>query len=143
VRIFARHGTENAKGRSHRVTAALNCQLDDIFTVEIVWIFREARAPRVLDALIDRKNRHVACAGKPAVAKQALQIGQHANIAVGNCPDAIDEVRARQVQALLWNLGRFEAQQRFGFRAEIAIDFATCNGCGCHCVSPCAIREFL
>jgi len=65
----------------------------------------------MLDALIDRENRHVACAGKAAVAKQALEIGQHAHITVGNCPHAIDEVRPREVQALLGNLGRFKAQQ--------------------------------
>jgi len=55
-RIFARNGAENAKGGSHRVAAALNGKLDDIFAVEIVGIFREARAAGVLDALIDRKE---------------------------------------------------------------------------------------
>jgi len=57
VRIFTRHRAENAKGGSHRVAAALNGKLDDIFAVEIIGIFREARAAGVLDALIDGENR--------------------------------------------------------------------------------------
>src|SRR5260370_1340093 len=48
-----------------------------------------------------------------------------------------------KVQAFLRDFGRFEAQQRIGFCAEIGFYLAACDACGCHGVSPCVIREFL
>jgi hypothetical protein len=81
-----------AKCGSDGVTSTLDGELDDIFTVEIVGIFRETGAGGVFDALIDRKNRHIAGATEAAVPEQALEIRQDAHIAVGNSPHTIDEL---------------------------------------------------
>ena len=38
VRVFARHGAEDAEGRRHRVAAALDGELDDAFAVEVLGV---------------------------------------------------------------------------------------------------------
>ena len=62
---------------------------------------RERRRGRVLDALVDREDRHVAGAAEPAVVEQRLQVAQDLRRAVGAGEDAIDEVRAREVEVLV------------------------------------------
>ena len=89
---------EHAERRGHGVAAALDRQLHDVLGVEVGRVRRERRAGRVLDALIDRQDRHVAGAAQPAGVEQRLQAAQHARRAVRQREDAVDEVGTRQVQ---------------------------------------------
>src|SRR5215469_13220069 len=52
VRVLASHGAEHTERRSDSVAAAFDGQLDDVFAIEIVWVFREAGAAGMLDTLI-------------------------------------------------------------------------------------------
>ena len=52
----------------------------------------------MLDALIDRKDRHVAGARKASGVIHPIQVVQDALVAVGGSKDAIHPVRTRQVQ---------------------------------------------
>ena len=56
VGVLAGDRAENAECGSDGVAAAFDGQLDDVAAVEIIGIFREARAAGVLDALVDGKN---------------------------------------------------------------------------------------
>src|SRR5262249_36628965 len=95
---------------------------------------REARAGGVLDALIDWKNREVAGVAQATVAEHALEVREHADVAVGDGVNLIDEIRTGQMQAILGNFRILESEERFGFGAEEALDFAAAGRC-CHCFS--------
>ena len=84
----------------------------------------------MLNALIHGKNREVAGVREAAVAEQALEICQHAQVAVRGGVDAVDEVRTGQVQAFPGNFRVFEAEKRFGLSAKKLFNAAEC--CGCH-----------
>jgi hypothetical protein len=130
VGVLARDRTENAECGSDGVAAAFDGELDDVAAVEIIRIFREARAAGVLDALVHGENRKIAGAAKAAVAEHALQIGKHANVAISRGVNAIDEVRAREMETLLGDFRRLEPQQGVGFCAEIGFNFSrSCSGC--------------
>ena len=93
---------EHAERRRHGVAAALDRQLHDVLGVEVRRVRRERRAGRVLDALIDRQDRHVAGARQPAVCRTAT--AGCASTRGGRSElreDAVDEIGARQVQRLL------------------------------------------
>ena len=75
--------------------------------VEVVGILGEAGAGGMLDALIDGKNREIAGVAQAAVAEHALQIGEHANVAIGDGVNLIDEVGTGEVQAVLGDFGDF------------------------------------
>src|SRR5262249_35096857 len=105
VRILARDGPKHAKGGSNGVAAAFDGQLDDILAVEVIGIFREAGAAGMLDALVHRQNGHVASAAQAAVAEQALEISEHAQVAVARRINAINKIRTGKMHALLDNFG--------------------------------------
>ena len=114
----ARERAEDAERRGERVAAALDRQLGEVGRIEVEGVRGEARAARVLDALVDRKDAHVAGAAQAAVAVQLLQVAQHLRVAVGLDEDALDEVGPRQMQ-----VGRVErlalvVQQAVGLVAE-------------------------
>jgi hypothetical protein len=98
VRVLAGHRAQHAEGRRDGVGAALDRQADEVLGVEVHRVRREARARRVLDALVDGQDRHVARPAEPAVVEQPLQVAQRAVVAVGQRIDAIDEVRAGQMK---------------------------------------------
>ena len=69
---------------------------DDVLGIEVHRVRREARAGRVLDALIDRQDRHVAaCPPGARDLNSACRLRSTCGVAVGVEPDAVDEVRAR------------------------------------------------
>src|SRR5260370_24929484 len=74
VRVLAADRPQHAERGSDGVTAALDGQLDDILTVEIVGIFRKAGASRVLDTLVDGKNGKVTRAIPPVAGAHALKV---------------------------------------------------------------------
>ena len=82
VGVLARDGAEHPEGGSHGVAAAFDGQLDDVPAIKIIGILGEACSAGVLNALVDRQNREITCTAEPAVTKHALQICQHAKIAV-------------------------------------------------------------
>jgi hypothetical protein len=55
VRVLARHHAQHAEGRGHRVAAAFDSELHDVFRIEVDRVLREAGAGAVLDALVDRR----------------------------------------------------------------------------------------
>jgi len=80
---------------------------------------RRRRSSRgMLDSLIDREDREIACSGETAGVEEALQTAERHCRAVGLDEDAIDEVGSRQVERLLGDLRAGVAQQGFRFRAE-------------------------
>ena len=79
---------------------------------------RERRAGGMLDALIDRQDRHVAGAGEPAVIEQRLQLAEHRHRAVRIEVNALDEIGARQVQRLFRNRLALVLQQSGGVGSE-------------------------
>src|SRR5438552_2235220 len=130
VSVLASDRAENAKSRGDGVALAFDSELDDVFAVEVVGVFREAGAGGVLDALIDGKNREIASVTQAAVAEHALKTSEHAHVTVGEGVDAVDEVRAGELQAILGDFRRFEAEKGFSFCAEVGFDFAAaCDGC--------------
>src|SRR5258708_1860011 len=124
VGIQAGNGAEDAEGGGDGVAAAFDGELDDVAAVKIIGILGEAGAAGMFDALIDGEYGEIAGAAEAALAKHALEIGEHAHVAVGGGVDAVDEVRAGEMQALLGDFGRFESQQGFGFCAEVRFDFS-------------------
>src|SRR5262249_40251366 len=126
-------GAEHAESGSDRVAAAFDGELDDIFAVEIIGIFREAGAGGMFDALIDRKNGDVACTGEAAGVEQTVEIRKDPRIAVRRSEDAVDKIRARKMKALFCDFGRMEAEQGIGFCAEKLLNGTCCSCCG-HCL---------
>jgi hypothetical protein len=78
----------------------------------------------VFDALVNGEDREIACFAKAAGAEEPLEIGEHAEVTVRESVDAVNEIGAREVEALLGNFGGFEAEERFGFGAEELFDVA-------------------
>ena len=101
VRPVPRERAEHAERRRHRVAPTFDSELHDLPGVEVLRVGSERRARRVLDALVDREDRDVPGAGQAAVLVDRRQVAQDAVRAVGAGPDAIDEVRPRQVQQRL------------------------------------------
>ena len=67
VRVLPRDDAERAVRRGDGVAAALDRELDDVGRVEVGRVLREARAGRVLDALVDGEDREVARPAESAV----------------------------------------------------------------------------
>ena len=91
---------EHAEGRGERVAAALDGEPDEVLGVEVHGVRREARAAGVLDALVDRQDRDVAGAGQAARSRSShCEVAQDVRLDRSRRrDDAVDEVRARQVQ---------------------------------------------
>ena len=77
VGVAARHGTQHANGRGDGVAAALDRQLHDVGGIEVGGVGREGGRSRVLDALVDGKDRHVPGAPQATVVQQRLEAAQH------------------------------------------------------------------
>jgi hypothetical protein len=118
VRVFPRHRPQDSIGRGHRITAALDGQPHDVFRVKIVRVFRETRSAGMLDALVHRQNRKVACAAQPAVIHNPLQVPQHPIIAVRHRKQTVHHVRSGQMQPVLGDFRVLEVQQVIGLVAE-------------------------
>ena len=124
VRVLARNRAEHAEGRSYGVAAAFDGEFYDVLAVEIIRVLREAGAAGMLDSLIHWQDREITGFAQPPVAEHPLQIGQHAEVAVGSGIDAIDKVRSGKIQALLRDFRRLESQQEIRLRAKIGFDFS-------------------
>src|SRR6266702_6264563 len=122
VGVLASDGTEDAVGGSDGVAAAFDGELDDVFTIEIVGILGEAGAGGVLDALVDGENGEIASIAEAAGAEEALKIGEHSDVAVGEGVDTIDEIGAGEMQAFLGDFWGFEAEKGFSLGAEELFD---------------------
>ena len=122
--VAAGGGAERAERRGDGVAAALDGELDDLGRVEVVRVLGERGAGRVLDALVDGQDRHVAGAGQAAVRRRAS--GASAAPASGrseSSDDPVDEVRPGKVQALAsgWSC-RCGREQRFRIVTEDRLD---------------------
>ena len=71
----------------------------------------------MLHPLVHRQDGEVAGAGQAAVAEQGGQGTQDPRGPVAHHPDPVDEIRPRQVQALLGEARAFVSQQVVGLGA--------------------------
>ena len=126
---------EHAERRGDRVAAALDRQLHDVLGIEVRRVRRERRAGGMLDALVDRQDRDVAGAARAGRCRTAdcrppSTRGGRSDAAY----DAVDEVRTRQVQAVLRDRPALVLQQRCVAaekRLDSAQSFARCNSTCC------------
>src|SRR5437899_3704373 len=118
VSVFSGYRTEHTVGGGHGVATAFNCQFYDVFSVKIIRVLGKACSRRMLNALIDRENRQVACAPQAAVVNHPLKVGEHPVVAVRYREQAVDDVGPRQVEEVLGDLRLAEAQKVVGLVAE-------------------------
>ena len=72
----------------------------------------------MLDALVHRQDGEVPCAAQPAMLYDALQVAEHAIVAVRDGIEAVHHVGSGQVQTVLRDLRVLEVEQGIGFIAE-------------------------
>ena len=94
-------------------------ELDDVLGIEVGGVRGEAGAGGVFDALIDGQDGQVAGAREAAGAEHALEVAENAVIAVAGDEDAIDEIRAGQMQRLLGDGLANVPQQAIGLGTQI------------------------
>jgi hypothetical protein len=87
-------------GRAHGLTEvgrlnACERELHDVGGIDVVGVGREGRGGRMLDALVDRQDRHVARARKAPVVVDRLQVAQDVDGPVAQRDHPVDEVRPR------------------------------------------------
>src|SRR5688500_3930242 len=75
----------------------------------------------MLDALVDRQDRHVTRAGETATAEHPLQRAEDPWRAIRQRDDAVDEVRSGQMQRFFWNRPALVLQKP-GIAPENAFD---------------------
>ena len=78
----------------------------------------------MLDALVDRQYRQVAAAAQAAMVEHLLKAAQHRRRTVRESDYAVDEIRARQLQAGFRDALADVAQQAFGLGAQQLDDVA-------------------
>ena len=132
VRVLARDGAQHAQCGRDGVALSFDRELYDVLAVEIFRIFREACACRMLDALVHWQNRKITGAAEPPGVEHAMQAGQHARVAIGDGPDAVQKIRTRQVQVVFRNLRRLESEQGIRPRTQVGLNRTSC--CGSHCL---------
>ncbi len=76
----------------------------------------------MLDPLVHRQDGEVARAAEPAMGHDALQVAEHAVVAVRDGIQAVHHVRPGKVQTLLRDLGVLEVEQGLGLVAEQLCD---------------------
>jgi len=118
VGVLARHRAQHAERRGDAVAAAFDGQSHDVFRVEEIRVGREGGAGGMLDALVHRQQGQIAAAGQAAVVQQRGEVAQYRRLAVGLGDDAIDEIRAGQVQPRLRDAAAFVLEELVGFVAE-------------------------
>ena len=96
VGVLARDDPQHAEGRGDGVAATLDRELDDVRRVEVGRVGREGRPRRVLDALVDREDRHVAAPAEPAVVEDLLEAAQDLDRSIGAREGALDVVGPRR-----------------------------------------------
>ena len=101
VRPLAADRAEDAERRGERVAAAVDGEAHEVLGVEVGGVGREARARRVLDALVDREDRHVARAGEAARVHEPGQVAQHVAVAVAVDEQPVHPVGPGQVEQRL------------------------------------------
>ena len=74
VGVLPAHASQHPEGGRDGVAATLDGEFDDLLTVEVDRVLREARTRGMFDALIDRKDRHVSGPAEPAVVVDRLDV---------------------------------------------------------------------
>jgi hypothetical protein len=77
VGVPARHRAEHTERGRNRVASALDGQFDDVGRIEVQRVGSERGRCRMLDALIDRKDRQVAGVGQATVTVDLAKAAQH------------------------------------------------------------------
>ena len=122
VGVFTGRHAQDSQGGSYGVTAALNGQLHNIFSVEINRVLGEGSTRAMLDALVHGKNGNVAGAGQAAGGIKPLEVVQNPLIAVCRGENAIDPIRARDMKGVLGNSLAFVAQEILGVFAQMLFE---------------------
>ena len=113
VRILAGHRGQYPQGRGYGVAAALDGQLDDVFRIEIYGVRRKRRRRCMFDSLVHRQDRKVAGTSQPAVIKHGRQRAEHIDGPIAGDKDAVQKIRAGQVQGLFGKTFAGIGQQGF------------------------------
>src|SRR5690606_12613289 len=82
VRPLAAARAQDANGRRDGVAASFVCQLDDLFGIEVVRVWRETRARGVLDPLVDWEDRKVPRLRQTAGVENCLHVSENGHRAV-------------------------------------------------------------
>jgi hypothetical protein len=98
VCVLARDRAQHAIGGTHRVAATLDGQLDDVLGVEVRRVRSKRRTGRMLNALVDGKNAHIASTAQAACVHHGLKVAEDRWAAVGIGKHTIDEVCTWQMQ---------------------------------------------
>ena len=80
----------------------------------------------MLDALVHWQNRKITGAAEPPGVEHAMQAGQHARVAIGYGPDAVQKIRTGQVQVVFRNLRGLEPEQGIRLRSQVGLNRASC-----------------
>jgi hypothetical protein len=96
----------------------------------------------MFDALVDRKNRHVAGVAQAAVIQQRLQARQHARRSIGNAVDPLYVVRPREMERLLRNGLALVLKQAGCFVSEDFFELRT-DTLNCHKFTRPWLRDIL
>src|SRR5271157_3175926 len=95
VCVLARHNAQHTKRGCYCVTSAFDGKLYNVFWIEVIGVFGEARAARMLDALADRQDRKITCSAKPTVVMHPRQIAEHTIVAVRLSNNTVYKIRSR------------------------------------------------
>ena len=101
VGIPAGAGSQHSERGGHGIALALDRQFDDVGCIEVDGIGGEASAGGMFDSLVDREDRQIAGASKPAVAEHCLQIAKDYRRPVAVHPYAVDKIWTWKVQEIL------------------------------------------
>ena len=102
MRVLARHNAQHTKRGCDCIASAFDGELDNVFGIEVIGVFREACAARMLDALIHRQNGKITRSAKTTVVMHPRQIAEHAIVAVRMRNNTIYKIRAGQMQSFFW-----------------------------------------
>jgi hypothetical protein len=83
-----------------------------------------------LDALVDRKNRHVAGAGQPPRVEDLRVVAQDTRRTVGLGEHPVDVVGTRQVERVLGKTLGLVGEQGLGVIAKVRVDLGSRDGRG-------------
>lgn len=124
VSVATRDAAEDTESRTDGVTAAFDGELNDVFTIEVNWVFRKRSTGGVFDALVDGEDGDVASVGEAARAVEALEIGKDAVAAVRGAESVFNPIGARLMDLFFLNLRVAESQEGLCIVTEKFLDFA-------------------
>ncbi len=119
VGVLAGHTAQNTESGGHRVTAALDGELDDVFGIKVVRVLREGGSAAVFDALVHRQDADVAASGEASGIEDPVQVVENPLVSIRLRINAVNEIPTGQVEAILRDRFTFMGEQVLGLVAKI------------------------